>query len=199
LDDLSPRQRELLGHLVAQASAGEPIPTVRELAAVMGVKAPGTIQDLLSALERKGYLEREAGVARNLRLTEKAAPPDPVRLPLLGRIRAGRPVEAIDTPESLHLVDDLRLAGTYLLQVKGDSMIEDLIAEGDYVVVHPQDTARDGDTVVALLPDGEATLKRFYRERDHIRLQPANSTMEPIRVPEVRIQGRVVAVIRPIR
>jgi len=199
LDDLSPRQRELLGHLVAQASAGEPIPTVRELAAVMGVKAPGTIQDLLSALERKGYLEREAGVARNLRLTEKAAPPDPVRLPLHGRIRAGRPVEAIDTPESLHLVDDLRLAGTYLLQVKGDSMIEDLIAEGDYVVVHPQDTARDGDTVVALLPDGEATLKRFYRERDHIRLQPANSTMEPIRVPEVRIQGRVVAVIRPIR
>lgn len=199
MDDLSPRQRELLGHLVAQASAGEPIPTVRELAAVMGVKAPGTIQDLLSALERKGYLEREAGVARNLRLTEKAAPPDPVRLPLLGRIRAGRPVEAIDTPESLHLVDDLRLAGTYLLQVKGDSMIEDLIAEGDYVVVHPQDTARDGDTVVALLPDGEATLKRFYRERDHIRLQPANSTMEPIRVPEVRIQGRVVAVIRPIR
>lgn len=199
MDDLSPRQQELLQLLLSSEQQGRPIPTVRELASRMGVKAPGTIQDLLAALERKGYLERESGLSRNLRLTDKTERPDPLRLPMLGRIAAGRPIEAIETPEHLHLSNDLRLAGTFVLRVKGDSMIEDHIADGDYVVIQPQNTARDGDTVVALLPEGDATLKRYYRERDHIRLQPANSLMEPLRVPEVLIQGKVVAVIRPVR
>lgn len=196
MEDLTARQRELLDRIVDHHERHGQVPTVRELAAALGVKAPGTIQDHLRALERKGYLDREPGVSRNLRLTDKVELPDPYKLPVMGRIAAGRPIEAIESVEYLQLAEDLQLAGTFLLRVKGESMIEDHIADGDYVVVRPQATARNGEIVVALLPSGEATLKRLYREADHIRLQPANSTMEPLRVPEVTIQGRVVAVIR---
>lgn len=199
MDDLTERQRQVLSRIITSVQAHGRVPTVRELAASMGLKAPGTIQDHLSALEKKGYLEREPGVSRNLRLTDRAGVPDPYRLPVLGRIAAGRPIEAIEDSEYVQLSEELQLEGTFLLRVKGLSMIEDHIDDGDYVVIRPQATARNGETVVALLPSGEATLKRFYREADHIRLQPANSSMEPIRVPDVTIQGRVVAVIRPVR
>lgn len=198
MNDLSIKQQQLLALLVEAVQEGGRVPTVRELAAAMGVKAPGTIQDHLHALELKGYIARQTGKSRNIVLTDRVPLPDPSRLPVVGRIAAGRPIEAIESVEYLHLHDDLQLAGTFLLRVKGESMIEDHIADGDYVVVKPQATARNGEIVVALLPGGEATLKRFYRERDCIRLQPANSGMEPILVQDVMIQGRVVAVIRPV-
>lgn len=199
MGNLSSRQQQLLELLVTSHQEGKRTPTVRELAAAMGVKAPGTIQDHLHVLEQKGYIARQAGKSRNIVLTDRVSLSDASRLPVVGRIAAGRPIEAIESVEHLHLHDDLQLAGTFLLRVKGESMIEDHIADGDYVVIKPQSTARNGEIVVALLSEGEATLKRFYREHDRIRLQPANSSMEPIWVQDVVIQGRVVAVLRPVR
>lgn len=196
MNDLTPRQQQVLELIAAHVKEHGRAPTVREIASAMGVKAVGTIQDHLRALMQKGYLERDPGVSRGLRLTELV--PSPERVPIVGRIAAGRPIEAISDLEYLDVVQDLQLEGAYLLRVKGESMIEDHIADGDFVVVQPQAHAQDGQIVVALLPDGEATLKRYYRERDHIRLQPANHTMEPLRVREVSIQGRVVAVIRRV-
>lgn len=193
--DLSPRQREVLEAIEDAIAEGGRAPTVRELAASLGLRAPGTIQDHVRALERKGYLVRDSG-ARNLRSTRPRPSAD--RLPIVGRIAAGRPIESYEELESFTITEDLPLEGAFLLRVKGDSMIEDHIADGDLVVVRPQNSARDGEIVVAILPGGEATLKRVYREKDHIRLQPANSLMEPIRVPEITIQGRVVAVIRKL-
>lgn len=197
MNDLTPRQRQVLEAVASHFKDHGRAPTVRELAAALGVKAVGTVQDHLKALVEKGYLERDPRLSRGLRLTERA--PSPERLPVMGRIAAGRPIEAIDDLEYMDLFQDLQLDGAFLLKVKGESMIEDHIADGDYVVVQPQSQAKDGQIVVALLPEGEATLKRFYREADHIRLQPANHAMEPIRVREVKIQGRVVAVIRRVQ
>ena len=196
LHDLTPRQQQVLEIVAAQFKDHGRAPTVREIASAMGVKAVGPIQDHLKALVQKGYLERDPGLSRGLRLTERA--PSAERVPIVGRIAAGRPIEAVTDLEYLDVVQDLQLEGAYLLRVKGESMIEDHIADGDYVVIQPQAHALDGQIVVALLPDGEATLKRYYREADHIRLQPANHTMEPIRVREAVIQGRVVAVIRRV-
>jgi repressor LexA len=125
---------------------------------------------------------------------------DVLALPVLGEIAAGQPIEAyadgaesLDVPRSLEARDD-----SYVLRVRGKSMIDDLIDDGDYVVVQPQATARDGDIVVALLEDNGVTLKRFYREQDRIRLQPANAEMEPIYATDVQIQGKVVGVIRKL-
>lgn len=198
MDDLSPRQLAVLEAIRQAVRLEGRVPTVRELASALRVQAPGTIQDHLRALERKGYLTRGQG-HRNLRLSEAPEASDALRLPVLGRIAAGRPLEAIPELEYLEVREDLQLEGAYVLRVKGTSMIEDHIADGDYVVVQPCATARDGEIVVALLPEGEATLKRFYREADRIRLQPANSSMEPIYAREVTLQGRVVAVLRTVR
>jgi len=197
LQDLTPRQAQVLEVLAAHLKDRGKAPTVREIASALGVKAVGTIQDHLRALEQKGYVERDPGLSRSLRLTERAPSPD--RVPIVGRIAAGRPIEAIPDVEYLDVIQDLQLEGSYLLRVKGESMIDDHIADGDFVVVQPQAHARDGQIVVALLPGGEATLKRYFREHDHVRLQPANQSMEPIRVREVVIQGRVVAVIRRVQ
>jgi repressor LexA len=129
-----------------------------------------------------------------------------VEVPVIGRIAAGAPIEALtERTETLPLGADLATEGCYALQVRGKSMIEDLIDDGDLVVIRPQETANNGDIVVALLldseaPEGVATLKRFYRERDRVRLQPANSTMQPIYVDpaNLRVQGKVVAVVRSL-
>ena len=123
---------------------------------------------------------------------------DALSLPVLGEIAAGQPIEAyedgaesLEVPRSLQARDD-----SYVLRVRGKSMIDALIDDGDYVVVQPQATARDGDIVVALLEDNGVTLKRFYREKDRIRLQPSNAEMEPIYASEIQVQGKVVGVIR---
>lgn len=190
MEPLTPRQAEVLGIIKESVRRDGKVPTVREIARNLGVKAPGTIQDHLRALEQKGYLTREKGVSRNIRVEMEAE-----RLPILGRIAAGLPIEAIPDQESFSLAD-LDLENAFLLRVKGESMIEDHIQEGDLVVVRSQSVAKNGDIVVAITPEGDATLKRFYREKDRIRLQPANSQMEPIYVTDVAIQGRVIAVIR---
>jgi repressor LexA len=193
---------------------------VREIADAVGLASTSAVHHHLTALEREGLLERGPHSSRALRLTargeaELEAPRrssnrvtpfrmpverDVLSLPVLGEIAAGQPIEAYDdgaesleVPRSMQARDD-----SYVLRVRGKSMIDALIDDGDYVVVQPQATARDGDIVVALLEDNGVTLKRFYREDGRIRLQPANAEMEPIYATDVQIQGKVVGVIRKL-
>jgi repressor LexA len=199
-------------------------PSVREIADAVGLASTSAVHHHLLSLERDGLLERGSHSSRALRLTEQGeaelerAPRrlptslgrvtpfrmpverDVLALPVLGEIAAGQPIEAyadgaesLDVPRSMQARDD-----SYVLRVRGKSMIDALIDDGDYVVVQPAATARDGDIVVALLEDNGVTLKRFFREKDRIRLQPANAEMEPIFASEVQIQGKVVGVIRKL-
>ena len=218
------RRRKILESIARiVAERGYP-PSVREIAEAVGLASPSAVHHHLTALERDGMVERGSHSSRALRLTVRAeaelglparrpAPAerrvtpfrmpmerDRLALPVIGEIAAGQPIEAyaegaetLDVPRSLQARDD-----SYVLRVRGKSMIDDLIDDGDYVVVQPQATAHDGDIVVALLEDNGVTLKRFYREKDRIRLQPANTEMEPIYATEVQIQGKVVGVIRKL-
>ncbi|NQU76676.1 MAG: transcriptional repressor LexA [Planctomycetes bacterium] len=159
-----------------------------------------TVFEHVGALERKGVLLRGAKhSARSLRISSKFKFPDdrPTRLPLVGRIAAGSPIEAVENTESIDLEEMFdRRGDTFVLEVAGDSMIEDHICDGDYVICERRNTARNGETVVALVGDGEATLKRFYREKGRIRLQPANAGYKPIYVKRANIQGVVIGVLR---
>jgi repressor LexA len=162
-----------------------------------------TVFEHVEALIKKGALRRDPNKARSLELAGNAILPDerrPTRLPLVGTIAAGSPILAVEDRQSLDLEDLFaapnRSGDVFVLKVRGDSMIDQHIAEGDYVVCRRTAQARNGETVVALLPDGEATLKTFFRERGHIRLQPANEKYQPIIVPDCQIQGVVIGVIR---
>lgn len=176
-------------------------PTMQELADVLGVSKV-TVFEHVAALEKKGLLRRSRHRARSLELTSRARFPDDSggSLRLVGHIAAGAPIEAIENPETIDLEDLFATRpAPFVLKVRGDSMIDEHIQDGDLVVVSPRDTARNGETVVALLPDGEATLKTFYREKDRIRLQPANPAYEPIYADDVQIQGVVIGVLRTYR
>jgi repressor LexA len=189
-------------------------PTNREIGQALAIQSTGHVDYHLRVLEQMGYLEREEKKSRGMRLTAKAQQliggiddvlQGGLKLPVYGRIAAGQPLEVHqEFDELLDLGAAFAGDDVFALKVKGKSMIDDHIDDGDYVVVRRASTARDGDTVVAMVAgpgsDGEATLKRFYRERDAIRLQPANAAMEPIRVApaDVTIQGRVISVIRRV-
>ena len=175
-------------------------PTLDEMSQYFGVSKI-TVYEHVSALEKKGALRKTRNLARSIELVEPPAATTRRTLEVRGRIAAGSAIEAVDNPETIAL-DDLAPAGdAYLLRVVGDSMIKAHICDGDLVVVQPADAARDGDIVVALLPDAstggvKATLKRFFQEADAIRLQPENDSLKPLRVRQVQVQGRVVGVVR---
>ena len=195
---LTKRQSDILTFVREYYAAEGISPTLEEIAAEFGVNKV-TIFGHVAELERKGAITRgERHASRSIRPTEEAVR-DTNTVQILGRIAAGAPIETIEDPETLSF-QDLVPPGreVYALRVKGDSMIEDAICDGDLVLVERRSEARNGETVVAVLPDEEATLKRFYLEADGVRLQPANSTMEPILVPEVEIRGVVISVIRQI-
>jgi len=198
---LTPRQLDIVRFILTYRARRGLSPTLQEMADHLGV-SPVTVFEHTRALERKGAIRRTPNEARSLEviapeLLELAPPQESLSLPLVGEIAAGRPIEALETIENVNLAEMLALErATFILRVRGDSMIDDHISDGDYVLVEQRDWARDGETVVALLPDGEATLKRFYREPDRIRLQPANPDMEPIYATDVQIQGVVVGIIR---
>lgn len=206
---LSDRQRRILEFIGRfQRQHGYP-PTVREIGQEVGISSTSVVDYNLRALERMGHLRRDREISRGLELTGVSPQGEirgSVRIPIMGRIAAGEPIDAIQGhTEKLELSQQLCDQGCYALRVKGRSMVEDLIDDGDLVVIRPQESADDGEIVVALLtdgptPEGRATLKRLYREKDRIRLQPANSAMEPIYVDpaELRVQGKVVAVIRQL-
>jgi repressor LexA len=174
-------------------------PTMQELADEIGVSKV-TVFEHVEALIKKGALIREANKARSLSIAEGISVPDearPLRFPLVGKIAAGYPIEKVQDEDELDLTD---LAGTdeslFALRVEGESMRDEGILEGDYVLIRRTDVARDGDRVVALLPDGQTTLKTFFKKDDHILLQPANPDFDPIKVKFCQVQGVVRGVIR---
>jgi repressor LexA len=203
---LTKRQKEVLDFLVAFLNKHGYSPSFEEIARSLKLTSLATVHKHISTLERKGFVRRGYNQSRSIEVTQL---PKPVReqvldrhtveLPLVGRIAAGRPLEAIEESERLSLGEFARSDKTFALQVKGSSMIDDHILNGDYVVVEPTQVANPGEIVVALVGNEDATLKRFYREPGgKIRLQPANSEMAPMIFPasEVKIQGRVVGVLR---
>jgi repressor LexA len=176
-------------------------PTMQELADVLGVTKV-TVFEHVAGLEKKGLLQRSRHRARSLELTSRVEFPDQARgtLQLVGHIAAGAPIEAIEDPETIDLEDLFTSrSATYVLKVRGQSMIDEQIRDGDLVVIEKRETARDGETVVALLDNGDATLKKFYREKGRVRLQPANAEYQPIYADNVRIQGVVIGVLRLCR
>lgn len=170
-------------------------PTVREIGNAFDIRSPNGVMCHLKALERKGLITREQHMSRAIQLTDQ---PQLKRtsLPLAGQIAAGSPVLAVEDDERVDFAPLFDDEDQFCLRVKGDSMIEDHIADGDYAIIRKQSTARDGEIVAALVDGSEATLKRFYREQGRIRLQPANATMSPIYADDVQILGVLVGVIR---
>lgn len=196
--ELTSKQKELLTAIQDHVKLHDVMPSYRELASAVGAASPATVHKHVTALEKKGYVIRHDG-GRSMALTPKATARRPsFGLPLKGLITAGEPIEAVEERETIdvpgHLVVDE--INSYVLKVKGESMIEDGILDGDYVVVERNPSPRNGDIIVALLENTYATLKRFYRETSRIRLQPANSTMKPIYVRDLIVQGVVRAVLR---
>ena len=198
---LTPRQRETLAWIKNFIRENGMPPTVREIGGAFGIKS-SSVFDLLKALERKGCLRRGELGARSLIVDDgnrRRSGGGTVEVPVIGRIPAGQPIEAIEHDGDTVAVarDLLRGHDGYALEVEGESMYEAGILDGDYVIVRKQNTANDGDIVVALI-ESEATLKRFYREADGVRLEPANQAMAPIHVAsgEFRIQGKVVGLMR---
>lgn len=195
---LTPKQLRVLTFIRNFANARGYAPTMQELADEFGVSKV-TVFEHIAALQRKGYLRRARHKARSLRLSDDIDFPDerPTVLPLAGTIAAGRPIEAVEDRESLDL-EDIFISSrpTYALRVKGDSMIGDNICDGDYVIIEQREDPREGQMVVALVDDGEATLKRFYRDPRGVRLVASNPAYEPIVAENVKIQGVVVGVIR---
>jgi repressor LexA len=209
MEVLSDRQRQMLDFITGYLEDHDRPPTNREIGQAMGIASTGHVDYHLSVLAKKGYIEREANTSRGLRLTTVAEPHPRRRVfhvPVAGYIAAGAPIEAISDPnDAIELGDEFATDDAYALRVRGKSMIEDLIDDGDLVIVRPSKTANNGEVVVAMLTNGpsehgEVTLKRYFRERDQIRLQPANQTMKPIyvRPDDVEIQGKVIALIRRI-
>jgi len=208
MEDLSPRQRDVVDFICSTVAQRGIPPTYREIGDALGIASTNGVADHVKALIRKGYLKKvggsPGGLARGIQLTSKARSvrrSAVVPVPLLGAVAAGTPILAEENYEkTLHLDRSLIPANStvFALRVRGDSMIEEGIHDGDYVIVRQQETARNGDIVVALV-DGEATVKFYFREGERIRLQPANSTMSPIWVEAgvpSGLQGAVVGVYR---
>jgi repressor LexA len=178
-------------------------PTMQELADEIGVSKV-TVFEHVEALIKKNALVREPNKARSLSIADGVAVPDesrPMRFPLVGKIAAGHPIERVANEDEIDLADmlgqdALSAASTFALKVEGDSMRDEGILDGDYILVERTQTAANGERVVALLPDGSTTLKTFFKEDDHIRLQPANPQFEPIRVRYCQVQGIVKGVVR---
>ena len=208
------RKQKIIDYIAATVRESGYPPSVREIAAAVGLASTSAVHHHLSALERDGLLERDASQSRALRLKPAAVlstrgAPELLapraengvnRIPVIGEIAAGGPIEAYqDATETVTVPDVINAGeGTYLLRVRGDSMVDAHIMDGDLVVIRQQHTARDGDIVVAQVEENAVTLKRFFKERGRIRLQPANDAHEPQFYEEVRIQGKLVGVIRRV-
>jgi repressor LexA len=198
---LTKRQKEILSFLSDYNEVNGYAPSFEEIASRFNYNSLATVHEHLTNLERKGYIKRSYNESRAIEILPSEIFQRSVELPLLGTVAAGAPLEAMHTGETMSVPDGfLRKNGShYVLRVKGDSMIEEHIRDGDFVVINDKQAADNGEMVIALLDGSGATVKRYYRERDgRIRLQPANETMQPMFVHEddVRIQGIVVGVLR---
>lgn len=198
---LTRRQREILDFVAAHIGEKGYAPSFEEIAKQFGFQSLATVHEHLTNLERKGYIHRAHNESRSIEVVPPKGQTGATELPLYGLVAAGEPIEAISGNETIAVPDDLlpRRGRSYVLKVRGDSMIDEHIKDGDYVVVQERNQADAGQTVVALVHGDGATVKRFYREPGGwIRLQPANPAMQPLRVNErdVIVQGVVVGVIR---
>ena len=197
------RQKEVLNFIVDRIKDIGSAPTLVEIADNFGLSSLATVHEHLSVLEKKGFIRRYKGAVRGIEVLDfgdkNKSGEVMLELPILGFIACGEPIEPYTDPNATLGVDSSMVKGnneSYVLQAKGESMIEDGIFDGDYLVIKKQNHANDGDIVVAVFPNGFATLKRFYKEVNRIRLQPANAAMSPIFVKNIDIRGRVVSVIR---
>jgi repressor LexA len=195
------RQRQIIDYISQYIQKNGYSPTLQEIADAIGVSSLATVHEHLQALEKKGVIKKFEGSVRGIELIEEsfASQALGVSLPVMGFIAAGQPIEPHTDPHATFPVSPSMVSSklrSYVLQVKGESMIDEGILDGDYVVVEERSDVHNGDIVVALLDNGLATLKRFFKEATRVRLEPANSAMAPIFATRVRIQGKVVGVIR---
>ncbi|MBI3771035.1 MAG: transcriptional repressor LexA [Deltaproteobacteria bacterium] len=196
---LTKRQKELVDYLDGYITKRGYAPTLEEIGQHFGLSSLATIHKHLTNLEKKGLIRRKWNRSRALEVVPRERRAAAIELPLLGRVAAGAPIEALEQPDTIAVPEELVGRGkTFVLRVRGNSMVKEGILDGDYIVVESRSHADNGDTVVALVK-GDATVKRFYREKaGMVRLQPANDQMEPIiaRAADVEIRGIVVAVMR---
>lgn len=198
---LTRRQKEILDHISGYIDIHGYAPSFEEIADFFGYTSLATVHEHVSNLERKGYIRKAYNQSRSIELVRGVATPAGIELPLLGEVAAGQPIEAVQDQETILVPPDLLRKGgeNYVLRVTGDSMIEEQIRDGDYIIVNSRSTAEEGEMVVALVDGDSATVKKLYRERDgRVRLQPANEALEPMYFDPDRIavQGVVVGVIR---
>ena len=216
LEELNKREKAILKFIEKQIKVNSYPPSVREIGKAVGLKSTATVHGYLAKLEEKGYIKKESQKGRTLRLIkgvsgeEIKTKSEPVKkqvytnremvdVPVIGKITAGAPILAVENVTDTFPIpiDFVGNSESFMLTVSGESMIEAGILDGDYILVKKQNTAQNGEIVVALIED-EATVKTFYKEKGHIRLQPENSTMEPIIVPDCKILGKVAGVFRKI-
>lgn len=195
------RQRQIVDFIAQYIQLNNHSPTLQEIADAINVSSLATVHEHLQALEKKNIIRRTEGAARGIELLDRTflRITEGIDLPIMGFIAAGRPIDPYTDPHATFKVSPQLISGkkrAYVLQVKGESMIEDGILDGDYVVIEEQSDAHDGDIVVAMLENGLATLKRFFREATRVRLEPANATMSPIYATNVTVQGKCVGLIR---
>src|SRR2546428_9125805 len=199
------RQRQLYDYISDFVQKNGYSPSFEEIGEGLGLSSLATVHKHVSNLQKKGLLTRDYNRSRSIdllppkgRLKQSMSVNTAMVLPLVGRIAAGQPIEAVENPETISLADFVRSKEVFVLEVRGDSMQDEHILDGDYVLVEKTKAAHNGDIVVAIIDKDDATLKRFYREGDNIRLQPSNVSMQPIIVPakSVEIQGRVIGVLR---
>ncbi len=194
------RQKEVLDYVERHIGERGYAPTIDEIADHLGLRSLATVHKHLTNLQSKGLIKRAWNRSRALELVKTNLEVRAVELPILGRVAAGTPIEAIEASETMYVPEEfVRHSDTYVLEVKGDSMIDEQIRDGDYVIVENRQTARDGEMVIALLDEDRVTLKKFYREPDgRVRLQPANATMQPLFIDhgDLRVQGVVIGVLR---
>lgn len=196
MQTLTKKQSEILNYVRDYIDEHSYAPSYREIGGYFQLSSVATVAEHINTLRSKGYLQNsDLGTARSLRLSAETQE-ELFQIPLAGFIAAGEPIEAIQTDETINIPKDMLAKDVFALRVRGDSMKDDGILDGDYVIIEPCSNPRNGEIVVALVNRENATLKRFYKEKDHIRLQPANAAYAPIRTRKVMIQGRVKGVIR---
>ena len=197
---LTKKQRQILDYVESFVEGNGYSPSYEEIADHFGYNSLATVHEHLTNLEQKGFLRKNYNKSRSLEIVRADLHAPALELPLMGEVAAGLPIEAVEgQPETVTVPHDMvRRGQNYVLRVRGDSMIEEQIRDGDYIVVNSRQTAENGEMVVALVGGDSATVKKFYREGPRIRLQPANPTMQPMYFPadQVLIQGIVVGVIR---
>ena len=209
-NSINKRERAILDYIEKQSKVNGYPPSVREIGKAVGLKSTATVHGYLAKLEQKGYIKKESQKGRTLKLLKGSSGKtvtDPkkdfytgremVDVPVIGKITAGAPILAVENVTDTFPIpiDFVGNSESFMLTVRGESMIEAGILDGDYILVKKQNVANNGEIVVALIED-EATVKTFYKEKDHIRLQPENSTMDPIIVPDCKILGKVAGVFR---